>query len=480
MSLAKLFLYLDIFGGNFVFLTKNQEKYRTGTGALLTILYALILVMLFIQFGVDLYERKNPKVSTNIEVVPYEPYALSNANFTFAYRVEDLNGNIFLDETVVYPKYYTSAYKVINGSWSQLFLKSPANRRCHDFPDYKKKEAYYNISLASWYCIDFDNFTWGGNWDGNFVNYFQVNIQQCMNSTENNNHCANQKNMSESFINDRTSGNLFYSQLFLSAVPAMDNYDQPLKTSLVNTYSLLNMQLSKRRVQTYKNTVLKQDIGWFWKDIRYEDVLDIDTSEPDFTFKDQWKQGILFSTYNYLGSKRQVYSRSYTKIQEVIANIGGFAKFAHTCIAIIFMNIKITYKNLFFMENFEKIKEPISNYHITKDNKTIVIDRKLSYYEYLCIKVCRSRSNGKLKKSYKYYEKIDANFKDKLDIVTYMKIFNHLDILMKAPPLLDYLNETGKILKTQQHTENHSPKKKIMFTPMSKNRKTSYGTMEAL
>jgi hypothetical protein len=478
MSIANLLLYLDVFGFNFVFLTKNQEKYRTTAGAFLTIFYAMIVAILFIQFGVDLYERKNPKVSTNIEVVPYAPYPISNANFTFAYRVEDLNGNIFLDEKVVYPKYYKIAYKMIDGAWSLLFLESPENRRCHDFPDYKQKEAYYGISLASWYCVDFNNFTWGGNWDGNFVNYFQVSILQCINSTENNNHCATQKNISESFINDRVSGNLFYSQLYLSAIPAMDNYEQPLKTNLVNTYSLLNMQLSKRRVQTFKNTVLKQDIGWFWKDIRFEEVLEIDTSEPDFTFKDQWTQGILFSTLNYLGSKKQLYSRSYTKIQEVIANLGGFAKFAYTCIAIVFMNIKITYKNLFFMENFEKFKEPISSMQISKDSKPIVVDRKLSYYDYLCIKICKSGSSGKLKKTYKCYEKIESNFKEKMDIVTYFKIFNHLEVLSKAPALIEYLNETGKIIKTFK--ADNSPKKKIFFTPVSKNRKTSYGTMENL
>ena len=142
MAIANLLLYLDIFGVEFVFLNKGQEKHRTVSGVLLTIFYCIIVVLLFVQFGVDIYERKNPKVSTNLEVNPYTPVKLSNKNFTFAYRIEDLNGNIFLDEKVAFPKLYFLFYELIDGIWVERFVNEQPNRRCHDFPDYKEKEAY--------------------------------------------------------------------------------------------------------------------------------------------------------------------------------------------------------------------------------------------------------------------------------------------------------------------------------------------------
>jgi hypothetical protein len=460
MPIANFLIYLDIFGVEFIFLNKGQEKHRTISGALLTIFYCLIVVLLFVQFGVDLYERKNPKVSINVEITPYTPVQLSNKNFTFAYRIENAEGEIFLDETVASPKVYIFFNELINGSWVERFVKNPSNRRCHDFPEYKEKEAYYGISLVSWYCVNFDNYTWGGNWDGNFVNGFMINIEQCINSTLNNNKCATQEKIEKTFIHNRNSGNLFYSQLFLSAQPAMDNYEQPLKTSLVNTYSLLNLKLSKRRVQTFKATGLIQDVGWFWKDLRYQEVLELDTSEPDFSFKDQWEQGVVFGTYNYLGGKKQVYTRTYTKIQEVIANIGGFAKFSYTCITFVFWYIKTTYRELFFMTNFEKYKEPLKNFQLSNEvSKSTVID-KFTYFDYICVKLCKSKSNEKRNKGYKTYMKLESYFNEKMDIVSYLKLYYQVSLLSKAPVVAENIDDSGKNSK-MIHSEQNSSHKKI-------------------
>jgi hypothetical protein len=460
MSIANFLIYLDIFGFEFNFLTNGREKNRTISGALLTIFYSLIVVLLFVQFGVDLYERKNPKVSTNLEIAPYTPVQLSNKNFTFAYRIEDVNGKFFLDETVAFPKFYFLSYELKNGLWVEKFVNEQANRRCHDFPDYKEKEAYYGISLDSWYCVNFDNYTWGGFWDGNFVNYFQVNIEQCINSTVNNNKCATQERIEKTFIHNRNSGNLFYSQLFLSAQPAMDNYEQPLKTSLVNTYSMLNLKISKKKVQTFKTTGLLQDVGWFWKDLRYEEVLELDNSDPDFTFKDQWDQAVVYGTYNYLGSKKQLYKRTYTKIQEVIANIGGFAKFSYTCITFVFWYIKTTYRELFFMTNFEKYKEPLKNFQLSNEvSKSTVID-KFTYLDYICVKLCKSKSNEKRNKGYKTYMNLESYFNEKMDIVSYFKLYYQVSLLSKAPVVAEIIHDPGKNNKIR-HSEENSSRKKI-------------------
>jgi hypothetical protein len=457
MALSNLFLYLDTFGVEFNFLTNGREKNKTISGALLTIFYCLVLALLFVQFGVDLYERKNPKVSTNLEFYPYTPVKLSNKNFTFGYRIEDEYGNFFLDETVAFPKLYFLFYELINGSWVERFMNEQVNRRCHDFPDYKEKEAYFGISLASWYCVNFDNYTWGGNWDGNFNNFFLINIEQCINSTLNNNHCATQERIEKTFINERSSGNLFYSQLFLSSQPAMDNFEQPLKTSLVNTYSLLNLKLTKRKNQNFKTTGLLQDVGWFWKDLKYEEVLELDTSEQDLTFKDQWDQAVLLNTYNYLGGKRQVYTRTYTKIQEIIANIGGFAKLIYTCLTFVFFHIKTTYRHLFFMNNFEKFKEPIKNFQLSNEvNKPTVREKKFTFYDYLCKKICRSKSNNKRNKGFNTYKKLESCFNEKLDIVSYFKLYYQVSLLSKAPVSED--SPKKKIL----NSKTNSAVKRIM------------------
>ncbi len=226
-------------------------------------------------------------------------------------------------------------------------------RRCHEYPGYEEKEAVFNISLKNWYCVDFENHTWGGNWDGNFVYFYQINVEQCINSTENNNTCSTQDVISNSFINPRSSGNLYYSQMTMSVQPSMNDFSLPLKPHLVNYYQMLNLELSKRKVQTFKLTSVYNDVGWFFQDIKINSVYSLDFAENDFTLKKKWEEPLVFSTYNYLGNKRDTYYRTYTKIQEVIAAVGGFAKFFYTCILITFFYVQKVYRDLIIINKIK-------------------------------------------------------------------------------------------------------------------------------
>lgn len=244
-----LFNQLDIFGTEYNFLIHGNKSYKTKIGAWMTLFYIFLVIGLFFGFGIDLYQRKNPKVSLNSENFPYAPVKLSNQNFTYAYRIEDVDGILQLDESVAKLKVYYAMYEMINGSWLTIKDSVIPGKRCYDFPYYQEKEKMYNISLQSWYCVDFQNKTWGGNWDGNFVNFFRINVEVCMNSTSNNT-CATKEKIESKFSNDKTGGNLFFSDLSLYVQPALNNYEKPIATTLVNNYQMLNLDLTKRKVQT--------------------------------------------------------------------------------------------------------------------------------------------------------------------------------------------------------------------------------------
>lgn len=80
--------YLDIFGVGFNFLVDGRYKQKTMGGAILFLLYFFIFIGLFFGFGIDLYQRKRPKVSFNTVIKDYNEVSLSNKNFTCSYRVE--------------------------------------------------------------------------------------------------------------------------------------------------------------------------------------------------------------------------------------------------------------------------------------------------------------------------------------------------------------------------------------------------------
>lgn len=451
------FSQLDIFGSAYVFLKDGNEKFKSNSGAILTIIYCVIVVALFMGFGLDLYERKNPRVSFNTGTVPYFLQNMSNLNFTYAFRVEDSNGLQIENPSLFSPIIAYIGMEMQNGSWALKAGNYLQAKKCHDVANYTLKEDYYNISLKNWYCLDFDGVKIGGNWNGNFVYTFLIQILQCTNSTQNNNTCLSQEEMEKAFVNPLNGGNFFYSDLFLSIQPAMNNFTHPIGSTLVNNYEMLSLQFTKRKVQTFKTTRIDNDVGWFFPDYKEESTITSESIRPDFTMKDKWTQNVLYNTYLYLGNTVDSYNRSYTKVQEVIASIGGFAKFFHTALFFMHFSIGKVYKNLILIhalpfneDSFAlraKVDSPkkaatklgllvFKKFEVRKNldrpgSKIADMMDKVSYYAYFKRFVCRcnkNTSNNTLNK-YKHY---DRYFTKALDVVSYVKLYNQFKILKKV------------------------------------------------
>ena len=405
MKKFSMFSKLDMFETEYTFLIDGERYYKTPMGALLTLFYLLLVVALFFAFGIDLYERKNPKVSMNSQNFPYEPIILSNQNFTYAYRIEDNTGIMIIDESIIQMNVISARLEIMNGSWVMTSVNVSAPQRCHDFPGYEEKEKKYNISLQSWNCINFDNFLWGGNWDANFVNFFSIQVKQCSNSTSNNT-CATKEIINIKFTNEVSGGNLFFSDLSLYIEPSLTNYYTPLSTNLANFYQMLNLDFVKRKVQTYKNTAIDNDLGWFFEDFLQESYLNTDNILTDFTFKDRWNESVLYNTFHYMGKKVETYRRSYTKIQEVFAAIGGFSKLFYTALVFVFARIRKIYNNLILINSIPFYEEPLKEANSMLYNevsKSIMTDNFLSQSRNLKYKIETRERDLPIRKDFTYY-----------------------------------------------------------------------------
>jgi hypothetical protein len=373
MNKVGILTSLDIFGITFNFRYNGESKYKTKIGGLLTIVYLIIIFSLFMGFGIDLYERKNPRVSFNTKMEPYEQRNLSNQNFTLAYRIEDQSGQMVERSEIIYIELSIYSTKLLDtGVWDELKFNIQEPRRCKELPSTTEKEKYYNISLQQWYCVDFDNVTLGGNWDGNFVNGLQINTYQCQNKTNafgKNMTCLPQEELNKAFYNEITSSNFFFSYLYLEDLPTMDDYEAPLKSNLINRYEMLNLQITKRAVHTYKEVEVKNDVGWLFASLNSDYMYASDQIMPDFTPKDIVDQDILFTYLLYFSKKHDIYNRSYTKVQEVFAAIGGFSKFFYTMIYFLYSWISITLKNVKLINSFQFDDEMIEDVYPPEENK---------------------------------------------------------------------------------------------------------------
>jgi hypothetical protein len=378
-------------------------------GALLTIIYLVIFVALFFGFGVDLYQRKKPKVSFNQETGAYKKASISNKNFTYAYRVEDTFGYQVEDESVIYQETTVFQFEMEKGNWALKGYKIMPNKKCGEFPEFKEKEAKFNISMGNWYCLDAENLTMGGQWDGNFIYGVQINTRQC--TTQSGRNCSSQEKMKTAFINNITSSNFFYSDLTLKVLPSMDDFEAPLKSSLINHYDMLHIGVTKRKVTTFKTTSIVNDIGWFFNDIIEDSIYTVDTISPDFSLKLPWEQDILFTQFLYFGKNFEVYNRSYTKIQEVFATIGGFSKSFYFAIFLIYNLSYSCYKNLLLISHVP-ISDSEVGYSPVKRARDLILKKNTCYFGKdkleILDKIEKCEKYDKYEK-YEKCEKIDEN-----------------------------------------------------------------------
>jgi hypothetical protein len=367
----KILNKVDSFGVNYNFQINTKDKFQTSLGALFTIFLYLVICILFIQFGADVYKRTKPKVSLNTDIGEYKEIQLSNKNFTYAYRIEDQNGLQMIDDSKFHQRVIYHHFKIINGSWKNIFDKYLPRKKCSEISNYKEKEEYFNISLESWNCIDFDNITLGGNWDGNFNYGLEVNTRQCQNGTSV--ICSPQEEINKLFSPEDQGNRIFYSELSMEVYPSMDDYNAPLKTHLVNNYELLNIGLNKRNVKTYKTTQIINDVGWFFPEYLNQDlIISTDTSMNDFTFKNPEKSSQLYDQFIYLGRKLDTYNRSYYKIQEAVAAVGGFSRIIYIVLNFMFYYAAQTYRYLFLLSNLfyesEETKKCNTNFRSVSNN----------------------------------------------------------------------------------------------------------------
>ena len=238
----------------------------------------------------------------------------------------------------------------------------------------------------------------------------------------------------------------------------MDDFDNPMKTSLFNRYDILNLELNKKRVETYKFTGIMNDVGWFLNDILQETFLSSDTTLSDFALKDKWSQDILFSKFIYVGKKIETYTRFYTKIQEVFAAIGGFSKMSFCLEVLLKMKSSNEGRNSNFGTRIKSLKIKFNKLQTEKP-------KQINYGHYLSYRICCAKvlkGNHKIKKTLDNYDLYKNYFNNALDILTYLNLYNQFKQLKKLildkseRTLLKSIRPTFKKLNIDENSKLNS------------------------
>jgi hypothetical protein len=345
----------DLFGNKFYFTVLKNESYKTTFGGITSIVCISIIAVFTFLFGQDFFTKKNPKIIQQTEIPDdyLPPYKLSPDTIVIPWRFSNNDGDQVDYSGIIYPiltyyEYITNSSGTIMTVEQKMTLTT-CDEKISQVPEFNKK---FNIS--QYFCFDWKegNFSLGGYWDGNYTNQFQIDIAFCPDGGE----FANEKNCTSldkvySFLNDELM--VFFDMLYPTFYFSPDSIEDPVKLSYKNYYFALSLNNWRIDRIFFSYISLYDDLGWIMKDIKLKEKHGVVDIKSDFYFFDDKKYGlpgtasIFYSAVFYAQKPYQKYYRSFMKLQDLGAIIGGFIKI------ILLFGYFLTYTNNIVSKNNE-------------------------------------------------------------------------------------------------------------------------------
>ena len=364
MNFFSIFLSeIDFFGTHFHFYLNASKKFKTIYGGLLTILTIFIIIACIIFFGSNLFLKTNPTINQENVNEGYSIIDLKKEKVILAFRMENLDGE-FVDFT---NKIYPIIYYYSRNENSSTYRSS----KTEEFLSYHicNESDYTDINLTQYYgklfCIDMSNKNFGGYWDNPYIFYYEIRLYFCPNGEtySKSKNCTSMETLNKIFnLDDPMLFSLYYPVYYFDH----NSLKQPLNKNYKNYFYYLNHKLQKNDRIYIKHYILYDDQGWMFVNKKKKSVWGVDDIKSDFSYFTEEQltkenSSSLFYLMNiYMTPEKTYYSRFYTKIQDVMAEVGGLIGVFSSIIRI-FCN--------FINSKFQKIKILDFLFDIYDDNR---------------------------------------------------------------------------------------------------------------
>ena len=361
----ELFIYLDLFGTKPRFLIDGYKSQRSYIGAFISIICCSCVFMFFIYFFEKILSHSKPNmvVSNLIDDLPDKYYFTDD--FVFAISLQFPNYTNYVNERIYFLKLYDVEYHFLEDN-SYIFKEKEipitlcSNYNIKVLPDY-----FGGLNLKQLYCANFSGYYLEGEYGQKKWRTLNFKFSKCTNFS-NYNNCLNQEEIDKYL----QSG---YVDIFMTdkmIVPK--DFKNPTKIYGKNIFDSINgmdymdywIYLKRLEVQT--------DEGIIFEQIAKTSVISFEkTSTMKYSLLDEtFLQVILRISIN-----KEIYDRTYMKLQEALANVGGMVKIIFIFGEILnYLTKIILYRNyilqFFNMDYFKAIKNNKKN---IKYNKLVTI-----------------------------------------------------------------------------------------------------------
>ena len=316
----ELFIYLDLFGTKPRFLIDGYKFQRTYIGAFFSIICCSCVFMFFIYFFEKILSHSKPNmvVSNLIDALPERYYF--NDDFVFAISLQFPNYTNFINESIYLLKIYDVEYEFLEDNSYVFKEKEIPYTLCSNYNFQVLPEYFKGLNLKQLYCANFSGFFLEGEYGQKKWRTINFKFTKCKNHN-NNNNCLSEEDVDKYL----QSG---YVDIFMTdqmIVPK--NFKNPTKIYGKNVFDSINGNEYMDYWLYLKRLEVKTDKGVIFEQIETKTVLSYDkTSKMKYSLLDDtFLQVILRISIN-----RDVYDRTYMKLQEAAANVGGMVKIIFT------------------------------------------------------------------------------------------------------------------------------------------------------
>lgn len=347
------FEQFDFFGDQISFTYKNNQKFKSSLGGVVTLILGVLTILLLYGLGQNFFKRQNPRfVKEDIFVKNSTMMPINNSNFPIAFKIENGSGgkipktNLYLkmssEETTKKLKEDLMEYESV---YSMPINLKPCTEDLFD-----NKEVFDKYNFRDYEC-PIMNETIGGSYTENTIKYLYVTVNLCRKNfdEEINDFCDDENNT----ISLLDQGNIYLSTLLQFPLIQPSNYTTGIKQDFVLHYFVISNKILKSVFYFFKKIKLISDYGWLIEDKMQEETFGYSYKENDASFKDinYNDDGVLAWLTINIEKDTVQYIREYEKISNLAANVGGILK--------IFLVIGASFVSLY---NQLKFKSQIAKY----------------------------------------------------------------------------------------------------------------------
>ena len=325
-AIKSFFRHIDLYGVKVDIHVENQRKYTTVLGGLFSLIQIIVALFLFIALGSDMMHRTNPIVVLS-EIYNQMPTKtiFSKYNYFFMLGMQ-LPGsfNQFYDPSIYNISLYIDIDDNINPNNSAR-IAIPVEHCTDDHVPPDLLENFRSMAGGNFYdmaCVakDLDGkLSIEGAYDAPLFTRFQLYITPCVNSSDAQ-ICKPQADI------DAALSSGYFSLYSTDNIVDLREFENPGKKITRDYYVPTAYGLTKIITRWITTAHVSSDDGWIVNDERNLDYEMFYSDSESFNLyvqnKNQTK--ILVDYVIRKTNYEKIYQRSYKKVQNVFAEMGGF------------------------------------------------------------------------------------------------------------------------------------------------------------